>query len=186
MKKVRIKTKAYGEHRCLVIKAQVEDISTVIERARAIAEQGPLEIFLEDSDFDCPEGKVKLRSFSSAGTKAIFFESKDTAMAKESRYGIMPTSDPYGMINTMLERYAVLGQVRKERTLFQVGNARIHLDDVEGLGPFFVEIEVVLKEDETVEQGAATVALLMKRLGVRKKDLVRESYIDLLGQGPTK
>lgn len=185
MKKVRITTKAYGEHRCLVIKAQVEDISTVIKRARAIAEQGPLEIFLEDSDFDCPEGKVKLRSFSSAGTKAIFFESEDTATAKEFRVRILRTSDPELMIQAMSDHYAVLSKLRKKRTLVIVGNARIFLDEVEGLGSF-VEIEVFLSENVTVDQGTTTIGLLMNRLGIRKKDLVGESYIDLFGQGPTK
>jgi len=170
-----------GDRRNVEIKARTEDPSGMAARAGAIADRGPVVFYQDDTYFDCPDGRLKLRIESGSVGELIFYARADAKAAKESRYRIMPTSDPYGMINSMLERYGVLGQVRKKRTLFLVGNARIHLDDVEGLGPFFVEIEVVLSEDETVEQGSATVALLMDRLGIRKKDLVRESYIDMLG-----
>ena len=163
------------------IKARTEDPSGVAARAGAIADRGPAVFYQDDTYFDCPEGRLKVRLSSDSEGELIFYARADTKAAKESRYRIVPTSDPYGMINTMSERYGVLGQVRKKRTLFLVGNARIHLDEVEGLGSCFVEIEVVLSEDETVEQGIASVALLMKRLGIRKKDLVGESYLDLLG-----
>lgn len=166
------------------IKARTEDPSGVAARAGAIADRGPAVFYQDDTYFDCPEGRLKVRLLSGSEGELIFYARADTKAAKESRYRIVPTSDPYGMINTMLERYGVLGQVRKKRTLFLVDNARIHLDDVEGLG-YFVEIEVVLREDETVEQGTATVALLMEHLGIRKKDLVGESYLDLLSKFPT-
>jgi len=180
-----IPTQMGCDRRNVEIKARTEDPSGVAARARAIADRGPIVFFQDDTYFDCPEGRLKVRIESGSVGELIFYARADTKAAKESRYRIVPTSDPFGMINTMLERYAVLGQVRKERTLFLVGNARIHLDDVENLGSCFVEIEVVLSEDETVEQGTATVALLMERLGIRKKDLIRESYIDLFSKGPT-
>ena len=172
-----------GERRNVEIKARIEDISTVAARARAIADRAPIEIFQEDTYFDCPEGRLKLRRLSGEEGELIFYARADTATARESRYRILPTLDPDGVIKTMSDRYGVLGQVRKKRTLFLASNARIHIDEVEGLGSF-VEIEVVLDEEETVEQGIASVALLMDRLGIRKKDLVGESYIDLLGQDP--
>ena len=169
-----------GERRNVEIKARIEDISTVAARALAIADRGPIEIFQEDIYFDYPEGRLKLRRLSGEEGELIFYTRADTATARESRYRILLTPDPDGVIKTMSARYGVIGHVRKKRTLFLVGNARIHLDEVEHLG-LFVEIEVVLSEDETVEQGSATVSLMMKHLGIRKKDLVGESYIDLLG-----
>ena len=170
-----------GERRNVEIKARIEDLSAVAARAYLIADQEPVEILQEDIYFNCSEGRLKLRRFSSSEGELIFYERADTAAAKESRYRILPTSDPDGVIKAMIDRYGYLGNVRKTRTVYFVDNARIHLDDVDGLGSY-VEIEVVLGEGETVEQGTATVAGLMERLGIREKDLVGESYIDLLSQ----
>jgi predicted adenylyl cyclase CyaB len=131
------------ELRNVEIKARASDLAIVARRASAIADRGPIRLFQDDIYFRCPEGRLKLRRFSSSEGELIFYARADTAAAKESRYRITPTSDPDHVIRTMADRYGVLGQVRKKRTLFLAGNARIHLDEVEGLGSF-VEIEVVL------------------------------------------
>jgi predicted adenylyl cyclase CyaB len=73
----------------------------------------------------------------------------------------------------------VLGRVRKRRTVYLVGQARIHLDEVEGLGDF-VELEVVLRDEQAAEEGARTVHGLMRRLGLLKADLIGCSYLDLM------
>lgn len=59
------------------------------------------------------------------------------------------------------------------------GQTRIHLDEVEGLGRF-IELEVVLRRDQTIEEGQRIAEALMVRLGVRSEDLVEEAYVDLL------
>ena len=46
----------------------------------------------------------------------------------------------------------IRGVVRKRRRLFMVGQARIHLDKVDGLGEF-LEIEVVLNENQGKAEG---------------------------------
>ena len=74
---------------------------------------------------------------------------------------------------------AVIGEVRKTRTLFLVGRTRIHIDEVEGLGAF-IELEVVLRENESHEVGIATAYDLMKRLEIEKSDLLAKAYIDLI------
>ncbi|GFO50633.1 adenylate cyclase [Plakobranchus ocellatus] len=56
---------------------------------------------------------------------------------------------------------------------------RIHLDDVKGLG-HFVELEVVLTDDETVEDGQKIAADIMEKLGINKEDLLDCAYMDLL------
>jgi predicted adenylyl cyclase CyaB len=69
--------------------------------------------------------------------------------------------------------------VRKKRWLYRVGQTRIHLDEVEGLGTF-LELEVMLRPDESEGDGRATAATLMARLGIRESDLVPGAYMDLL------
>jgi predicted adenylyl cyclase CyaB len=73
----------------------------------------------------------------------------------------------------------VVGRVRKNRTLFIAGRTRIHLDIVENLG-HFLELEVVLREDESTDVGVREAHELMQRLGVTPSQLIDRAYVDLL------
>ena len=73
------------------------------------------------------------------------------------------------------------GRVVKRRELLLVGRTRVHLDDVEGLGTF-VELEVVLRDEEPVEDGQQEARELMQRLGIASESLVASAYVDLLEQ----
>ncbi len=73
------------------------------------------------------------------------------------------------------------GVVRKERLLYMVGQTRVHLDSVEGLG-HFVELEVVLRPGQSDDEGQAIARDLMARLGIREADLLETAYMDMLAQ----
>jgi adenylate cyclase class IV len=77
----------------------------------------------------------------------------------------------------------IRGQVDKHRTLFLTGNGqtRIHLDQVKGLeSTIFVELEVVLRDDQTPEQGQIIAKELCQQIGIQEKDHIKCAYIDLL------
>jgi adenylate cyclase class IV len=77
--------------------------------------------------------------------------------------------------------------VRKARRLFVwQDRVRIHLDRVEGLGEY-LELEAVLGSVPGYDEDAARldVARLSHDLGVTARDLVAESYADLLGRAET-
>jgi predicted adenylyl cyclase CyaB len=65
--------------------------------------------------------------------------------------------------------------------LYLVGRTRIHLDRVEGLGDF-LELEVVLREGESAQEGVREAEDLMSRLGVEPSQLVDRAYVDLLAE----
>jgi predicted adenylyl cyclase CyaB len=71
--------------------------------------------------------------------------------------------------------------VQKQRTLFLVGRTRIHLDRVAGLGDF-LELEVVLEDNEPTEVGVSEAHELMASLGVELSQLVEDAYVDLLAK----
>ena len=69
--------------------------------------------------------------------------------------------------------------VRKVRTLYLVGQTRIHIDEVEGLGAF-LELEVVLEPGQTDLEGKQIAAALPTEFGIAKQQIVAEAYVDLL------
>ena len=113
----------------------------------------------------------------------IHYHRRDTAGPKTSHYTIAPTTDPEAL-RAILS--SVLGRARrrrKRRWLYIVGQTRVHLDRVEGLGEF-VELEVVLRPDQAEGEGIAIAQGLMARLGIAEGQLVDVAYIDLMGDCP--
>ena len=76
---------------------------------------------------------------------------------------------------------SVLGRVRKTRWLLQVGQTRVHLDRVHGLGDF-MELEVVLHDGQSAAQGEALAEQLMAELGIAHEQRVAGAYLDLLSR----
>ncbi len=60
-----------------------------------------------------------------------------------------------------------------------VGQTRVHCDTVEGLGDF-AELEVVLEDNQSVEDGQLIADDLMEKLSIEKTKLIKCAYMDLL------
>lgn len=161
------------------IKARVADLAAVEARARAIATRGPEDIFQDDTFFHCARGRLKLRDFGDGTGQLIHYSRADEAGPKVSDYVLSPTAAPEALREALARAHGVLGRVVKRRRLYLVDRTRVHLDDVEGLGAF-VELEVVLGEDEAKEAGDAVARELMANLGIAGAHLVTGAYLDLL------
>ncbi|KAI6079942.1 Adenylate cyclase CyaB-like protein [Aix galericulata] len=150
--------------------------------ARGAAERGgaaAAALQQADTFFGVPAGRLKLRRYPDGRGELIFYERPDTAGPKLSQFSITPTNDPDGLEAVLARALGVLGVVRKQRLLYVVGQTRVHLDSVEGLGDF-LELEVVLSEEQSVEHGERVARELMAELGVQDEDLVTGAYLDLL------
>jgi predicted adenylyl cyclase CyaB len=165
--------------RNIEIKAHVADLTALAARAAAIADSPPAVISQDDTFFRCDNGRLKLRAFENGTGELIFYRRADQRGPKESFYVRTPTGDPDVLRETLTLAYGQAGRVIKHRTLFLVGRTRVHLDRVVGLGTF-MELEVVLGDDETTEAGDREARDLMQRLGVEVDSLVERAYIDLL------
>lgn len=66
-----------------------------------------------------------------------------------------------------------------------MGQTRVHVDQVEGLGDF-MELEVVLRPDQSLEEGQEIANNLMKKLGVSDEDLITGSYMELFHKTHSK
>lgn len=165
--------------RNIEIKARVDDMAALRHLVEAVADTAPVLILQSDTFFNCPRGRLKLRVIDQRSGELIYYQRPDTAGPSESSYRIFPVADPPALHETLHRAYGTLGVVEKERTLFHAGQTRIHLDRVTGLGDF-MELEVVLREGQTAEEGAAIARDLMARLEIEPDHLVERAYLDLL------
>lgn len=153
------------------------------DRADALAERlsGGAATLIEQEDtfFVVPRGRLKLRRFGDGRGELIAYSRPDVPGPKRSEYHIHPTANPGSLLRVLEDSLGIRGVVKKRRSLYLVGETRIHVDEVEGLG-HFLELEVVLQPGQTVEEGRAIAGSLMAELGVRPEDLLEGAYIDLL------
>lgn len=161
------------------IKARVDSLDAIEHLAAALSGQEPAFIDQDDTFFTCANGRLKLRAFADGSGELIFYQRADASGPKESFYVISPTDEPDTLREALSHAYGVIGRVKKHRTVFMAGRTRIHLDRVEGLGEF-LELEVVLREGETVEAGMEEARTLMVGLGVAPEQLLSGAYLDLL------
>jgi adenylate cyclase len=161
------------------IKARVSTFDSIVEKVEAFADDGPTIIEQEDTFFNCPRGRLKLRKFSESEGELIFYNRPDTLEPKECQYIISPTPSPGSLRDVLSHSLGIKGLVRKQRTLYLVGQTRIHLDEVEGLGKF-IEIEVVLHPEQNTADGVRIANDLIEKLGIHVSDLVDRAYIDIL------
>jgi adenylate cyclase class IV len=133
----------------------------------------------EDTFFAVAHGRLKLRCFPDGTGQLIHYERPDEAGPKPCRYRIFRTQGPSELKATLGEALGVAGVVRKTRDVYLVGQTRVHADEVEGLGAFG-ELEVVLRDGQNAEDGAAVARELMGALGIDEADLIDRAYVDMI------
>lgn len=168
--------------RNIEIKARVANPGQLAERARRIATSGPHHLSQHDVFFNCAHGRLKLRRFADGSGELIAYQRADESGPKTSDYQLVACADPEGLAAALSTALGVLGEVRKQRTLWLAARTRIHLDEVADLG-HFVELEVVLADGEATADGELEAARLMSSLGIDEESLVAAAYIDLLAAG---
>ena len=161
------------------IKAKVKNLDRLREKVEQISDTPVQVISQQDTFFHTPQGRLKLRVLAPERGELIYYQRQDVAGPKPSNYMIFRTNHPESLEAVLAASLGVRGVVRKQRLLYLVGNTRIHLDQVEGLGDF-LEFEVVLSENDTLEQGQSIATELMTKLGIEAADLIEGAYIDLL------
>lgn len=165
------------------IKAHARNFKDIRARAERLSHTPVQVITQEDTFFNVNHGRLKLRVLAPDEAQLIFYTRPDQEGPKRSDYHLAHSKDP-GSLKRVLElAYGVRGIVRKTRYLYLVGQTRVHLDDVEGLGPF-LELEVVLQNGQSDAEGQRIAEELMSALGVERGDLIDGAYMDLLEKPP--
>ena len=162
------------------IKARVNDWDRLVAAAEKAADGPVTVIHQRDVFYKTPKGRLKMRFFDDGKGELIFYERPDEDGAKACDYHIHPTDSPATLHGVLCSSPGIAGEVEKTRHLYMAGQTRIHLDEVEGLGKF-MELEVVLKEGQGIEEGENIAnELFEKTLGLDPASRVSGAYIDLL------
>lgn len=165
--------------RNIEIKASLENITPCIDIAKSLSGSDPELIRQEDYFFNCANGRLKLRIFSSDKGELIFYNRKNEIGPKTSEYSISKTNEPNKLLNVLEKSYGIRGVVKKIRKLFLIENTRVHIDQVENLGSF-LEFEIVLSNEEDINTGKQVAQRLMEHFGIEKGSLIDCAYIDLI------
>lgn len=161
------------------IKARANHFERQKQLAEDLSDSPAKQITQDDTFYRIPQGRLKLRVLSGGEGELIHYERDDSTGPKTSTYSIYSTKSPESLHATLGSALGIRGVVRKKRTLYRIGQTRIHLDEVDELGRF-IELEVVMQPGQTAEQCIQTAEDLMQRLEISKADLIDRAYIDLL------
>lgn len=165
----------------LEIKARLspEQLGRVRRAALGRSCRAPEVLDQTDTFYKVRTGRLKLRESRDGDAELIAYERPDRAGPKRSSYVRCPCADPKSLHQALARSLGIRGVIEKRRQVIHVGQTRVHLDEVAGLGTF-LELEVVLGEDQTPEEGEAIAANLMAAFGVAPASLIDVAYIDLL------
>lgn len=165
--------------RNIEIKARIASLDAIRAKARRLA-GGPSEILHQtDTFFAVPEGRLKIREFSDGAGELIAYHRPNRPGPRQSVYTRYVCADAKALCETLRQVLPVRGAVVKRREVFLIGQTRVHLDEVEGLGSC-VELEVVLDDAETDEHGERIARELLRALEIPDASLIADAYIDLL------
>lgn len=96
-----------------------------------------------------------------------------------SQFQILQTDEPEKLCQMLEACVGIKGEVIKTRHLFIYKQTRIHLDDVKNLGTF-LEFEVCLEPEQTIEFGTEIANEMMTIFEIGKNDMVQGAYLDEL------
>ena len=175
--------------RNIELKARCADLASARRAALALGATDAGVLHQRDTYFRVPHGRLKLREINGTSAELIAYDRPDHPDRRASDYVVAPVPDPAATLAALTRALGLRGVVAKRRQLLLWHGSteladvhvRIHLDDVESLGPF-VEFEAVLSPHHPDEPLAhARLAELTAALGIRPEDRVAGSYSDLMG-----
>lgn len=130
-----------------------------------------------DTYFRVPRGRLKIRE-GKIENALVYYERSNAARARRSRIELMHLPRRNSIRAILTAALGVLTVVDKRREIYFVGNVKVHLDRVRGLGKF-VEVEAISRGAglSKVRQQALQ---FQKLFGIAGEDIVPQSYSDLV------
>jgi len=132
-----------------------------------------------DTYFRSQTGRLKLRE-GNIENSLIFYERENKGGPKDSKVALYEHANDPKLKEVLAKAMGVLVVVDKAREIYFIRNVKFHLDEVKDLGKF-VEIEAIDRDGMIGrDQLQRQCANYVKLFGIKEKDLISESYSDML------
>ena len=133
-----------------------------------------------DTYFSVPRGRLKVRE-GKIENALIFYDRSNSPRARRAKIEMMMLPRRNSVKEVLARALGTRVVVDKRREIYFVGNVKIHLDHVRGLGRF-VEVEAISRTGNLPK--ARQQALRFQKLfGIKRADIVGKSYSDLKESG---
>lgn len=134
-----------------------------------------------DTYFDVKRGRLKLRE-GNIENNLIHYLRENKKGSKESKVSLYKTQADSSLKEVLEKSIGSKCVVDKQREIYFIENVKFHVDTVKDLGTF-VEIEAIDTDDSiSKEKLQEQCNYYIKLLEINAKDLISESYSDLLQQ----
>lgn len=136
------------------------------------------EDYQQDFYFRVPYGKLKYRK-GTLGNLITHYERFSIDNIEKTtvyRYEVNPSEDE---VQKLYDRFDLIGEINKNRSLYQINNLTIHLDKLEN-GEEFIEVEAKDFEERYSELELQNQCQqIFSTIGISKEELLPTGYIKL-------
>jgi adenylate cyclase class 2 len=132
-----------------------------------------------DTYFRVPQGRLKVRE-GRIENALIFYERANSPRPHRAAIEMMLLPRRNSVRAILTNSLGVLTVVEKRREIYFVGNVKVHLDRVRGLGKF-VEVEAFTRSGD-LKKIRAQASRFQKLFAIPPSDIVPQSYSDLVMQ----
>jgi adenylate cyclase, class 2 len=132
-----------------------------------------------DIYFQVKQGRLKMRIINNNRYEIIYYQRANSKTERYSNYEIVNLKNGKELLSLLTRSLNILCEVKKKRELYIYENVRIHLDTVEKLGKF-IEFEIVCKSKTDEKEAPGKMKFLKKKFEIRKENLVKYSYSDII------
>lgn len=158
-------------------KAELRDLELARTVCRGLRSTWIADLHQTDTYYRIPSGRMKKRECPGEPVEYIFYERGDLLRPKISHYSLYTEQE--ARLRFGCEPLPVWLVVRKVRSLYLLGNVRIHLDDVERLGRF-MELEAIVSPACNIARCHEAVAKIIAALKPALGEPIDCSYSDML------
>jgi predicted adenylyl cyclase CyaB len=130
-----------------------------------------------DTYFRVPSGRLKVRE-GRLENALIFYRRSNVRRARQAAVEMMLLPRRNSLRAILARSLGTLAVVDKRREIYFVKNVKIHLDRVRRLGKF-LEVEAISRGGD-VKKIRSQALRFQKLFGITAKDIVAESYSDLI------
>jgi len=163
------------------IKAKYHDLDQAKSIAKKLMTDQLGELHQIDTYYKTENGRLKLREINGKVAQLIPYYKEYTQGPMKSCYSLLPVDNPVELKAILEKILGMLTIVDKKREVYLIGNIRVHLDRVKGLGNF-IEFEAVYEENSPDAKSIEMekVEELMRTFSISEDSLLDKSYIDYL------